>query len=125
MVRRQRPLALLSLCLQIRCFPSRCRSSGWHSSASSTASSRTNQTSGATVRHHGYYSYCCCCGYDSNRSSVVTVQIDLSVMAELHYRTQTRIRTRIRISNPITTLYCAEDLHITQTRTLILLPISA
>ena len=37
-------------------------------------------------------------------------------MAQLHYQTRIQVRTRIRIPNPMATLYCAEHVHIAQTR---------
>ena len=44
------------------------------------------------------------------------------VMAHLHCRRQTRIRTLIRIPNLVATLYCAEHVHIVQTQTRIPTP---
>ena len=45
-------------------------------------------------------------------------------MAHLHWWNRTWIRTQIQIPNPMAILYYAEHVHIAQTQTEILLPIS-
>ena len=43
-------------------------------------------------------------------------------MAYLHWRKRTRVQARIRIPNPMATLYYTEHIHIAQTWTQILAP---
>ena len=59
-------------------------------------------------------------GYSSRWTSGVEF---LSLMAHLHWRRRTRVRTWIRMPNPMATLYYAEHVHIAQILTQI--PISA
>ena len=46
-----------------------------------------------------------------------SIGVPIEVMAHLHWRGRTRVRTRIWIPNPMATVYYVEHVHIPQTQT--------